>query len=89
MAGCIGCGYCCTKSPCLVSWRLLGISDKCKFLHWNGKRHLCLLITNNEGEERKKYEEELSIGTECSSPMFNTFRQELKDRTDIKYERSL
>lgn len=88
MSDCIGCGYCCTKAPCPTSIKLLGANIiKCSFLYWENGRHWCSLITNTEKKVSNRYRMDLAIGAGCSSSMFNTFRKELKDRTNIEYER--
>ena len=76
-AQCVGCGYCCMKTPCgpalgftsdeelLLDGQYAG----CPFLYWNGKRYRCRLIEIDPLV--KKF---LGVGEGCSSPMFNSRR---------------
>jgi hypothetical protein len=81
---CVGCGYCCCKVQCGVSLRLHGFVDNniCPSLHWNGVRHVCKAVLENPA-----YKEDLSIGAGCSSPMLNSWREDIKNRIDDKERR--
>jgi len=79
---CIGCGYCCMKSPCAVSlfakyWK----NGSCQALKWNGKRYVCLYIIDAKEIKRTEREFDLAIGAGCCSSM-NTWRNEVKNRDD-------
>lgn len=79
---CVGCGYCCTKAQCALSSNLFGIRPICPALNWNGKRHLCLLMTTDtmRGVPAREIRERLYEGAGCCSPL-NTWRRDIKDRT--------
>jgi hypothetical protein len=49
-----------------------GKKNICPALQWNGKRHIC--IWANE------YKQELAIGAGCCVSLFNSWRDELKNR---------
>lgn len=74
---CVGCGYCCIKTPCDVSRRVHGNGvTQCPELQWNGERYICKIIV---GPLSKRYKEELYIGEGCCSNL-NSWRQEVKPR---------
>jgi hypothetical protein len=76
---CVGCGYCCIKTPCGVAQRLhnRGI-ERCPELHWDGSRYVCQLTTK-DGEIGENYRKELYIGAGCCSGL-NTWRKDVKPR---------
>lgn len=80
---CIGCGYCCWKSPCYVAVRLHGPVSKCPSLVWNGKRHICKLM-EIPGTLGENYRKELHTGAGCSSNLNSWRREPLQDRTGSK-----
>lgn len=79
MADCIGCGYCCVKVQCAASVSVYGVKALCPALKWTGTRHLCGLM---QGKRSWYYKKELAAGAGCSSPLFNNFRTEVRDRTN-------
>jgi hypothetical protein len=79
MKACVGCGYCCTKRQCGSSIVLHGEQLICPELKWTGTRHVCKLML---GEDAIMFKELLAADTECCSPMFNTFRENLRDLTN-------
>lgn len=85
MADCVGCGFCCTKSVCAAGLRIHGPVTKCPSLIWDEEkgRHICKLVTI-PGDIGLRYRKELYIGDGCCASMFNTWRDNLQDRTDSK-----
>lgn len=96
MTACVGCGYCCSKAPCAlgaarfgVELPRLGVMDlaptmsPCEALIWDeaAGRHWCRLVRDAQGSEKRHLTEGLAIGAGCCSPLFNTWRRDLKDRT--------
>lgn len=75
---CVGCGYCCIKSVCLVSASLHKGFRECPELKWNGFRHVCKLM-ELLGERGERYRKELYAGEGCCSGL-NTWRREIKNR---------
>jgi len=84
MHECVGCGYCCMKTPCDASRRLYGTIKECPQLIWDEQtsRYNCglMLIHGMIGEGYKK---ELHAGAGCCSGM-NTWRKDVKKRTGIE-----
>lgn len=81
---CVGCGYCCTKGICEMGAIIYGTeSAPCPGLYWNNqdRRHFCRLVLLGN-DIRKFFKDALYIGAGCCSSMFNTWRVELKDRTN-------
>lgn len=73
---CIGCGYCCTKSPCVVAFLHYGFNiDSCPALEWDGDRHWCQLAREVPGVAKK-----LATGAGCTSSLNSWRREPLKDR---------
>jgi hypothetical protein len=71
---CVGCGFCCVKSPCALAVNLYDLSSfyggatlPCPALSWNGSRHMCANAV--------QYGEELNIGKGCRNPL-NLWRRE-------------
>ena len=81
---CIGCGYCCMKSPCEASLRLYGSIKECPQLIWNEQtnRYNCNLMLL-PGLIGQGYREELFAGTGCCSSL-NSWRLDVKKRTGIE-----
>lgn len=88
---CVGCGYCCVKAPCSAAQRIHGynglVNEKglteCPELQWDGSRHVCRLMTLPDplGFE---FRQELYAGEGCCASLFNSWRDELKDRRPPK-----
>jgi len=85
MAKCVGCGYCCTKAPCLIGKELHGDKIPCPELLFAQGRHWCRwvmaqeLIGEGEGVTAAKA---LDIGAGCCSSL-NTWRnEEMRDRRE-------
>lgn len=79
---CVGCGYCCIKSPCWVSIRLYGDGiAECPALIWSteSKRYVCDLCTKEI--IGKDYKEELFIGEGCCCGL-NNWRLDVKPRRE-------
>lgn len=77
---CVGCGFCCIKSPCMTSKRIYGNGIReCPELEWDGKRYICKLCFEDILGEI--YREELFIGTGCSSNL-NSWRKEIIPRRE-------
>lgn len=85
---CIGCGYCCTKSPCgifMMYNELLHVTSTtrwrgCPLLQWDGARHWCGLMLSKEGEERKKLMDLEHVGKGCCSSLNSWRKEPLQDR---------
>jgi hypothetical protein len=80
---CVGCGYCCIKTPCDASRRLYRGADHCPQLLWieEDKRYKCglMIIAGLVGEG---YRKELYAGEGCCSGL-NSWRQDVKKRDRI------
>lgn len=84
MTACVGCGYCCIKTPCDASRRLYGNVKECPQLLWdeNRSRYLCglMIIGGLVGEG---YRKELYAGAGCCCGL-NSWRQDVRKRTGIE-----
>ena len=69
-APCVGCGFCCMKTPCGLS-RLLFDKRDCPALHWQDSRYVCDLAS--------VYPAELRIGAGCCCNL-NTWRRDVRNR---------
>ena len=82
---CVGCGYCCIKAKCVAGNRLYPGNKICLQLSWSSEdnRHYCglMLIGGLVGDA---YRKELYAGTGCSSTLFNSWREDIKNRTQDK-----
>jgi len=81
---CVGCGYCCVKTPCWVAQRIYGNSLKhCPELKWveDEQRHVCRLMTLHEplGSDYK-----LFAGEGCCASLLNSWRTDIRNRTTRK-----
>jgi len=75
---CVGCGYCCLKTQCILSVEMYGPQETCPALSWNGLRHVC--------EHAKTHETDLAIGAGCCASLFNSWRDDIHDRiSEPKY----
>jgi|WetSurSiteA1Bulk_404760.scaffolds.fasta_scaffold00793_4 hypothetical protein len=83
MAECVGCGYCCLKSPCEACRRIYPGATLCPALYWNKekKMHRCKLM-ELPGDVGLAYRNELYAGTECSSSLFNDWRIDIRCRLE-------
>lgn len=92
-SSCMGCGYCCTKSPCVVfpmSSFAFDIDGSqivnhlrwrgCPELTWDGTRHWCGIALLSDEKKREKVMCDLSIGAGCSSSLNSWRREPLQDR---------
>lgn len=79
---CVGCGYCCSKTPCGASLQIHNGVMPCPSLIWNKQeeRHYCNLCAI-PGDIGKHFRDELFVGAGCCCGMFNNWRPKLKDRT--------
>lgn len=68
---CVGCGYCCGVQ-CSSSVIKYGVQDLCPALYWNGKKYRC-----RDVKEVKRF---VAIGGGCPSTLFNTWRDDVKER---------
>jgi len=75
---CVGCGYCCMKTPCDAARRLYPGATVCPQLEWLEDRYVCglMMISGPLGADYKK---ELHAGAGCCSSM-NSWRQDIKKR---------
>ena len=83
MADCVGCGWCCTKAVCAAGLRIYGPVSVCPALIWDEEkqRHLCKIVMI-DGDIGFRYKLELSIGAGCCASMFNSWRDNIQDRTN-------
>ena len=83
MKPCIGCGYCCSASPCPVArLRYSDPESPCPALTWSKdhKRYYCRIVLGDlYGLSIHKT---LAIGKGCNSPL-NTWRKNLEYKGDI------
>jgi len=79
---CVGCGYCCLKSKCEAAVRLYPSAKICPQLTWSDEnnRHYCGLMLIG-GLVGAAYKKELYAGTGCSSSLCNSWRKDIKNRT--------
>lgn len=77
VAGCIGCGYCCAKAPCELASRsdCWDLETGCNALRWDGKRHLCQFYL----DDPETVSLILAIGWGCSSSLFNSYREKVRN----------
>jgi hypothetical protein len=76
---CVGCGYCCIKTPCEVSRRLYPTNQgPCPQLEWKDNRYFCslMLISGPLGEN---YRKELHAGAGCCCGL-NDWRKNVTKR---------
>lgn len=77
---CIGCGYCCMKARCSVSYYFLASDSKrCPALVFSMGRFWCSLASDPDVKKA------LYIGEGCSSTMFNTQREDFLRGDGAKY----
>ena len=74
---CVGCGFCCKKSPCILSLKIYGKVDVCPALIWDETNHrywckACQIA----GKLGAKYRAELYIGEGCCCGL-NSDRQNI------------
>ena len=83
---CVGCGYCCTESPCGFAIQAYGSAwtSPCPLLVDRDNRKWCNLVLDAKGQYREAIIADLAIGAGCSSSMFNSVRdaQIAKGRDD-------
>lgn len=70
---CVGCGYCCKKIQCIVSYSKYGTQEKCPDLREHDGRYWCGIIEDATEAELVQYTGALHIGEGCSSNL-NTDR---------------
>ena len=77
---CVGCGFCCIKSPCGVARRIYpSLKTDCPKLKWDGSRYICHIYDRAIGPFKENIRDELSIGMGCCCNL-NTWRQEIIPR---------
>jgi hypothetical protein len=82
---CVGCGYCCITSPCLVSQRIYGHGIvRCPELIWTPEkeRYICRLMTL-PGNIGSRYRKELYAGAGCCSGL-NSWRKDVRRRDEVR-----
>ena len=81
MGDCVGCGYCCIKTPCEASRRIYPGAVECPALYWNEnkKNYRCKLM-ELPGDIGRGFREELYANTGCSSTLGNEWRKDIKQR---------
>ena len=79
MRHCVGCGFCCIKSTCVLGQMWYGVepTTRCPGLVWNGERYICKMVEERPDDESLKIE--LAIGAGCCSGL-NTWRRKVKER---------
>jgi len=75
---CVGCGYCCMKTPCDVARRLYPGATVCPQLIWTDERYECGLMKIS-GPLGADYRNELHAGAGCCCGL-NTWRNDVKKR---------
>jgi len=80
---CVGCGYCCIKTPCDASRRLYPGARRCPQLTWieNEHRYKCGLMMI-AGPVGQGYRAELYAGAGCCSGL-NSWRNDVKERDHL------
>ena len=78
IAKCVGCGYCCMKTPCDASRRLYPGVKICPQLLWLDDRYECGLMKIS-GLVGEGYRKELAAGEGCCSSL-NSWRMDVKSR---------
>jgi hypothetical protein len=88
MSECVGCGYCCMKTPCDAARRLYPGVTECPQLEWieDKGRYVCglMMLPGLLGEN---YRKELHAGAGCCAGL-NTWRKDVKKRistTSLSY----
>lgn len=78
MAECVGCGYCCIKTPCDAARRLYPGVKVCPQLEWHENRYMCglMMIAGPLGDD---YRRELFAGSGCCCAL-NSWRSDVKKR---------
>ena len=78
MAECVGCGFCCIKTPCDAARRLYPGVKVCPQLQWHGDRYMCglMMIAGPLGDD---YRRELFAGSGCCCAL-NSWRKYVKKR---------
>jgi hypothetical protein len=75
MAKCVGCGYCCLKSPCLLAATHFTMDEmRCPALFWDGQRYWCGLAMKDI-----QYALVLHVGEGCCSGL-NSWRGDVRFR---------
>jgi len=74
---CVGCGFCCRKSPCWVAFRVYGPVSECPGLIWDEEkeRWFCDLC-RKPGIIGERYRKELYVGEGCCCGL-NSDRQNI------------
>lgn len=77
---CVGCGFCCSKAPCVASVRLYPGVKICPQLIWaeEDNRYICGLMTI-PGLVGQSYRKELYANEGCCTNL-NSWRHDVKDR---------
>jgi len=75
---CVGCGFCCLKSPCGASLRVYGTTTRCPALEWQETRYACKLM-QLPGGIGERYREELYAGAGCCAGL-NDWRLDVRQR---------
>ena len=75
---CVGCGYCCIKTPCDASRRLYPNATICPQLIWTENRYVCGLMQLS-GIVGESYRKELYAGEGCCCGL-NSWRHDIKKR---------
>ena len=81
---CVGCGFCCIKTPCDLARRLNpSITSECTFLKWDDEksRYVCGAYTNAKFTLQTQIKNELFIGEGCCCGL-NTWRFDVKPRRE-------
>jgi hypothetical protein len=64
---CVGCGWCCKKAACALSWSIYGerAETRCPALVKVEGRYWCRLVLNASTGQRRRIEGTLAIGAGC------------------------
>jgi hypothetical protein len=79
MRHCLGCGFCCLKSPCVLGQMRYGSepTTRCPGLVWKETRYICQIIEDRPEDDSLRIE--LAVGEGCCCGL-NTWRRNVKFR---------
>jgi len=84
---CVGCGYCCKKVVCAEGHRRAkqNLDPPCPYLApQEDGTYRCGLVLEAQNEELERLISSLSIGVGCSSSLFNTYREAILRKQELR-----
>jgi len=75
---CVGCGFCCKKTPCMAAYKEGATEAPCPFLESDSVRHWCGLIRQASPEIASKLRAGLYVGAGCCSNL-NSDRRKMTE----------